>query len=354
LLAARIRLGPQIPSFNFPDASADRLFDRVAAIARTSKLNLGLMIGGVTYRNPAQLAKITTTLDVVSSGRALLGLGAAWHEEEHHAYGVPFPPICAAVGRDSAQITKTRLGSVLIASSNQEAQHRLAVVALTTGTPLDRLHATVHAGDPDAVAAHASELLETGHDIALGSRSPQNSPAAEWVQQTDGPVRLTDHLSATASADIVINTMPGRISLDVLRGLGSALGGKILIDVANAIEQDADGRMTSLSYPNGSLAQEIQRALPATKVVKSLNTMQHKAMVDPASLPEPLPVFLSGDDREAKQTVVSLLAGLGWTSERIVDLGGVATAQGPEPFILLARDLIPLIGPVPFGLTVVH
>src|SRR3954464_13296881 len=64
-----------------------------ALAARTSRINLGLLVGGVTYRNPALLAKLTTTIDVISGGRAVLGLGAAWNDEEHDAYGIPFPPL---------------------------------------------------------------------------------------------------------------------------------------------------------------------------------------------------------------------------------------------------------------------
>jgi F420-dependent oxidoreductase-like protein len=61
--------------------------------ARTSRLQLGLLVGGVTYRNPALMAKITTTLDIISGGRAIYGIGAAWFEEEHRAYGYEFPPL---------------------------------------------------------------------------------------------------------------------------------------------------------------------------------------------------------------------------------------------------------------------
>ena len=64
-----------------------------AIAARTSRVKLGTLVTGVTYRNPAILAKIVTTLDVISSGRAFLGIGAAWFEEEHHALGVAFPPV---------------------------------------------------------------------------------------------------------------------------------------------------------------------------------------------------------------------------------------------------------------------
>ena len=60
---------------------------------RTERLRLGLMVTGVTYRHPGLLANIVTTLDVVSQGRAQLGIGAAWYEREHLAYGVPFPPL---------------------------------------------------------------------------------------------------------------------------------------------------------------------------------------------------------------------------------------------------------------------
>jgi F420-dependent oxidoreductase-like protein len=63
------------------------------AAAQTSRLQLGTIVTGVTYRHPALLAKTVTTLDVLSSGRAFLGIGAAWYEREHLALGVPFPPL---------------------------------------------------------------------------------------------------------------------------------------------------------------------------------------------------------------------------------------------------------------------
>jgi F420-dependent oxidoreductase-like protein len=60
---------------------------------RTERMRLSLMVTGVTYRHPGLLTNIVTTLDVVSQGRAQLGIGAAWYEREHLAYGVPFPPL---------------------------------------------------------------------------------------------------------------------------------------------------------------------------------------------------------------------------------------------------------------------
>ena len=61
--------------------------------AQTERIRLGLLVTGVTYRHPGLLAKTVTTLDVLSEGRAQLGLGAAWFEEEHDGLGVPYPPI---------------------------------------------------------------------------------------------------------------------------------------------------------------------------------------------------------------------------------------------------------------------
>ena len=59
----------------------------------TSRIRLGVLVTGITYRNLAHLAKIVATLDVLSGGRALCGLGAAWFEREHRLYGWPFPPL---------------------------------------------------------------------------------------------------------------------------------------------------------------------------------------------------------------------------------------------------------------------
>jgi F420-dependent oxidoreductase-like protein len=130
-----ITLDLHIPNFNYPDVTNDQAFEKVLAIAqtaekagfssvslmdhvhqigpvgppsnwmfegstmlaaiaaRTTKLTLGLLVGSVTYRNPAIAAKTTTTLDIISGGRAWHGLGAGWFEEEHRAYGYEYPPL---------------------------------------------------------------------------------------------------------------------------------------------------------------------------------------------------------------------------------------------------------------------
>ena len=76
--------------------------------AQTQRVQLGLLVTGVTYRYPGLLAKTVTTLDVLSGGRALLGIGAAWYEREHLGLGVPFPPVAERFERleEALQVCK--------------------------------------------------------------------------------------------------------------------------------------------------------------------------------------------------------------------------------------------------------
>jgi F420-dependent oxidoreductase-like protein len=99
------QIGTQGPPSE-PMLEAYTLLSGVAA--RTSRISLGAMVTGVTYRNPAFLAKVVTTLDVVSTGRAILGIGAAWNEEESRAYGYDWPVVKERMERleDALQICR--------------------------------------------------------------------------------------------------------------------------------------------------------------------------------------------------------------------------------------------------------
>jgi len=84
----------QIPGIGPQDHPMLEAWSTLGALAReTTRVRLGPLVTGVTYRNPALLAKTATTLDVLSGGRAVFGLGAAWFEAEHDAFGFAFPPI---------------------------------------------------------------------------------------------------------------------------------------------------------------------------------------------------------------------------------------------------------------------
>jgi F420-dependent oxidoreductase-like protein len=82
----------QLPALGGGDQPMLEAYTLLGALAaRTRRVQLGTLVTGVTYRNPAILAKEVTTLDVISSGRAILGIGAAWHDIEHDAFGVDYP-----------------------------------------------------------------------------------------------------------------------------------------------------------------------------------------------------------------------------------------------------------------------
>ena len=80
-----------------------------ALATQTSRVKLGTLVSGVTYRNPALLAKQVTALDVISKGRAVLGIGAAWNEDEHRGYGFEYPPIGKRMDRLDEAVTIAKL-----------------------------------------------------------------------------------------------------------------------------------------------------------------------------------------------------------------------------------------------------
>jgi F420-dependent oxidoreductase-like protein len=99
----------QIPGVGVQDEPMLEAWSVLAALAReTSRVRLSTLVSGVTYRNPALLAKTATTLDVISGGRAIFGLGAAWFEAEHDSFGFAFPPIGERMDRLDEALTIVR------------------------------------------------------------------------------------------------------------------------------------------------------------------------------------------------------------------------------------------------------
>ena len=318
MLRAPIGLGLQIPNFNFPDVSEDQLFGRLSDIAgtaeasgfdtvlvmdhlhqirgvgppenwmlegngilcglaaRTERVNLSLLVGATTYRNPALHAKLTTTLDIVSGGRAIHGIGAGWNVDEATAYGYDFPSLkvrferledhlniaramftespatyegthhsidgafnnpqpirgdipimiggsgekktlrmvaqyadasnffgdasrirhlvgvleghCERLGRDIGEITKTRLGTIIVKPTQDEADGLFNYIAENSGMPPDRL-ATWIVGDPDTVGERCQELLDAGLDgLIFNSPEAHDLETVQLIGQTLGPL----------------------------------------------------------------------------------------------------------------------------------------------------------------------
>ena len=113
--------------------------------AHTSTVELQLLMSGVTYRHPGLLAKIVTTLDVLSGGRAALGLGAAWYEREHRGLGVPFPPLAERFERleETVQVVRQMWSED---DGPFEGKHYRLAETLCSPRPLRRPHPPIMVG----------------------------------------------------------------------------------------------------------------------------------------------------------------------------------------------------------------
>jgi predicted dinucleotide-binding enzyme len=198
-----------------------------------------------------------------------------------------------------------------------------------------------------------SKLVQLGHEVMLGSREEANANSVAWAKDQGGQHALYGtFMNAASFGEIVFNCTLGSASLDALQQAGAeSLKDKILIDTSNPLDRSTD--LWSLTVCNNdSLGEQIQRAFPETRVVKTLNTVNANVMVDPAKLLERTHVFVSGDDIEAKATVVRILRDwFGW--KEIIDLGGIETSRSVEMYVLLWHTLRNAISSQRFNIKVV-
>jgi predicted dinucleotide-binding enzyme len=178
--------------------------------------------------------------------------------------------------------------------------------------------------------ALAGRFAELGHEVTVGTRDPAATAAKEeyaaWAAGHPA-IGLAAFAAATDEAEVVVNATSGGVSLAVLAQAGD-LTGKVLLDVSNGLDFSHGFPPLIAAPQDDSIAEQIQRAHPEARVVKSLNTMTADLMVHPEQLPDPGSVFVSGDDADAKATVAGLLHDLGHTD--VIDLGDVTTARGAE------------------------
>jgi predicted dinucleotide-binding enzyme len=181
--------------------------------------------------------------------------------------------------------------------------------------------------------AIATKLAQVGHDVRMGSRSAGNEKALAWVKANGARASEGTFADAASFGELLFNCTSGGASLAALQAAGAAnLGGKILIDVSNPLAHTPEGMTLSVCNTD-SLAEQLQRAFPALKVVKALNTLTAPLMVNPAALAGEHDVFVSGNDDGAKARVTQLLKeSFGW--KNVVDLGDLSAARGQEMYVI--------------------
>jgi 8-hydroxy-5-deazaflavin:NADPH oxidoreductase len=211
----------------------------------------------------------------------------------------------------------------------------------------------------------AGRLAGLGHDVAVGTRDVQQTmartepdsmghpPYAAW--QDDHPqVRLLPYPEAGAHGEAIVNATGGTVSLQALEAVGAPnLTGKAVIDLALPLDF-SEGMPPRLTIANtDSLGEQIQRAYPGARVVKTLNTTFVNVMVEPGLLPSQTNLFLAGDDADAKQTAKGLLQEFGWPQASIIDLGGIQTARACEMYAQMYFTLVNVLGTFELNIAVV-
>ena len=192
----------------------------------------------------------------------------------------------------------------------------------------------------------AARLAAIGHEVVVGTRDVETTlgradldawgepPFAGWLEAHPG-LTVATYRDACAAAAMVVNATNGAGSLAALTDAGAEnLAGKVLIDVSNPLDFSAGMPPTLFVKDTDSLGEQVQRAFPDTRVVKTLNTLTGALQADPAVLAGgDHTVFVSGDDADAKQVVTGLLESLGHRD--IIDLGDITTARGTEMYLPL-------------------
>ncbi len=192
----------------------------------------------------------------------------------------------------------------------------------------------------------AAKIASLGHEVMMGTRDVQAALArtdagwgakvfSEWTAEHPD-VKLGTFADAAAHGEAVFNATAGTAFLGALQAAGAAnLDGKILVDVANPLDF-SQGMPPTLSVCNtDSLAEQIQRAFPGAKVVKSLNIVNSEVMVDPSQVAGgDHHMFVSGNDDDAKAEVTRILQEwFGW--KNVLDLGDITSARGMEMLVPL-------------------
>ena len=199
----------------------------------------------------------------------------------------------------------------------------------------------------------APAFASLGHDVVLGTREPDATRARDhWVGEV-ADLALVEYAAVAEGADLVVNATNGQGSLPALSAIGAErLGGKVVLDLANPLDFSAGFPPSLTVKDTDSLAEQIQRAFPEARVVKSLNTVTAGVMVDPARLAEPTTMFVASNHADARAVVVGLLEQLGWND--VVEFNDLSAARGMEMWLPMWVRLMGRLETADFNLKLVR
>ncbi|MGA2806844.1 MAG: NAD(P)-binding domain-containing protein [Terracidiphilus sp.] len=187
-------------------------------------------------------------------------------------------------------------------------------------------------GSGDVARVLASGFLKHGHQVIVGSRTPEK--LAEW--KTQNPAGSTGTFAAaTEFGELVVLAVKGSAATDVLRLAGSAnLAGKIVIDATNPIADapPVNGVLQFFTGPNGSLMEDLQTEFAVAHFVKAFNSVGNSRMVNPHFDDGKPTMFICGNNEAAKKSVSAILDQFGWET---ADMGAMEAARAIEPLCML-------------------
>jgi len=197
----------------------------------------------------------------------------------------------------------------------------------------------------------ATKLVQLGHHVTMGSRTPDNQAAAQWTKLCGINASQGTFADAVLDSELIFLCTKGESTLEVVRSVGSAaFSDKVVIDVSNPLDFSRGMPPSLLICNTESLGEHVQKALPYAKVVKTLNIVNCEVMMDPSKGGHPS-MLLCGNHAGAKAAVIALLKDFGWSD--IIDLGDIKAARGTEMVLPVWLSLWNVIGHPHFGFKVV-
>ena len=179
----------------------------------------------------------------------------------------------------------------------------------------------------------AAGFAARGHEVTIGTRAPEeNDDLQAWAAQHDG-VAIGSFAGAAEAGGIVVLATRGTAVEQAIATAGPQhFAGKVVIDTTNPLDPSGDRAALAVGSPADSGGETVQRTIPDARVVKAFNTVGNALMVDPGLAGGRQPMFIAGNDADAKATVAAALDDFGWDA---MDVGGIEQSRQLESLCLL-------------------
>ncbi|MCW3074219.1 MAG: oxidoreductase [Flaviaesturariibacter sp.] len=206
--------------------------------------------------------------------------------------------------------------------------------------------------------AIATALVKAGHSVMMGSRTAGNEKAVSWQASQPTNAEIGNFDDTAAYGELLFFCLNGSFALEAAAQIAQEhVTGKAVIDTTNPL--DFSGGMPPgilEAYRNVSLGEQLQAALPGARIVKALNTLNYKVMVDARVVNGgDHTLYLCGNDVTAKETIKDLLAdNFYWTRTNLVDLGDISAARGMEAIVPFWVQVMQSLHTPLFNFKVVH